>query len=185
MIAPTTMPKATPSESCLIIGAGIAGLSAAGLLHRHGVAVTVLDKASGVGGRMATRRMATRRIAVDHKSDAAFDHGAQFLTARSESFKAAIEQWQEAGVAREWFRGRPGSASASDHHPRFCGVGGMTSIPKYLARDFEVELEAAVEGIEQRGSAVRGECAAVGVPEARRAAVAHVEEREAPRVVQK
>ncbi|NIR36133.1 MAG: FAD-dependent oxidoreductase, partial [Actinobacteria bacterium] len=50
----------------LVIGAGMAGLTAARLLTDRGADVLVVDKGRAVGGRMATRRV----------GDAAFDHGA-------------------------------------------------------------------------------------------------------------
>lgn len=49
-----------------IIGAGIAGLSAARALHAQGQTVTVFEKSGGLGGRCATRRT----------DIANFDHGA-------------------------------------------------------------------------------------------------------------
>jgi predicted NAD/FAD-dependent oxidoreductase len=51
-----------------IIGAGIAGLCAALTLTQAGLKVVIVDKARGVGGRMATRRL----------GGAVIDHGAQF-----------------------------------------------------------------------------------------------------------
>ena len=58
----------------LIVGAGLAGLCAARELQRAGRSICVLDKARGVGGRLASRRM----------GDAVLDHGAQYFTVRSE-----------------------------------------------------------------------------------------------------
>mgnify|MGYP003336186047 FL=1 len=65
----------------LIIGAGMAGLTAAVELKRAGRRVLVLDKARGVGGRLASRRI----------DGATFDHGAQFITARDPRFAAVLE----------------------------------------------------------------------------------------------
>lgn len=78
-----------------IIGAGIAGLSAATRLDAAGLAVTVFDKSRGVGGRMATRR-------VDGLE---FDHGAQYFTARGENLSRLVDSWQRKGLAAEWFEG--------------------------------------------------------------------------------
>ncbi|MFI1399007.1 NAD(P)/FAD-dependent oxidoreductase [Streptomyces sp. NPDC020681] len=41
----------------VIVGAGVAGLSAAHLLHSAGLSVSVLESAAGVGGRMATEEI--------------------------------------------------------------------------------------------------------------------------------
>ena len=98
-----------------IVGAGIAGLTAADTLRSAGWAVTVVDKGRGVGGRMATRR-------IDSSS---FDHGAQFFTARDERFKARVHAWEAAGIAQNWHTSPAGE-------PRYRGVEGMSSIPKHL-----------------------------------------------------
>jgi predicted NAD/FAD-dependent oxidoreductase len=105
----------------LIVGAGIAGLIAARRLRDAGLPVQVVDKGRGPGGRMATRRF----------SDARFDHGAQFLTARSKWFQDEVQRWVTAGVAREWF--------TEGGHPRYVGTDGMNGIAKFLAAGLDVE----------------------------------------------
>jgi len=80
----------------LIIGGGMAGLSAATALARAGRSVIVLDKGRGPGGRMAARR-----VEIGGAS-ASFDHGAQYFTARDPAFRAAVEAWVAAGVAARW-----------------------------------------------------------------------------------
>ena len=52
-----TLPAADGSWDAVVIGAGIAGLSAAAELAAAGSRVLVLDKSRGMGGRMATRRL--------------------------------------------------------------------------------------------------------------------------------
>lgn len=90
-----------------IIGAGMAGLSCAAALDRHGHAVTAFDKGRGPGGRMSTRRvstsheMSTRRASTG-AGEASFDHGAQYFTARDPAFIAQIDAWYAAGVAARW-----------------------------------------------------------------------------------
>lgn len=120
------------STDVLVIGAGMAGLAAGADLQQAGRQVLVVDKGRGVGGRVATRRIA----------DATFDHGAQFFTVRDDRFAALVEQWIDEGVAREWFRG-PG-----DVHPRYRGVPGNSSIARHLARDLDVRLERRVMRVE-------------------------------------
>ena len=106
----------------LIIGSGLAGLSAASRLSAQGLNVTVIDKGRGVGGRLAARRI----------GDAVFDHGAQFFTARSEQFKTCVNQWIKSGVAEQWYQSYPGQPNG---HPRYRGVPTMVSVAKHLAKD--------------------------------------------------
>lgn len=117
----------------LIIGAGISGLLSASELQRSGASVCVLDKGRGYGGRMATRRFQGARI----------DHGAQFFTARSDSFKRYVNEWLEAGVICEWYHYAPGDVS-SVGHPRYRGLQGMTDVPKYLADSLNVQRSERV-----------------------------------------
>jgi len=115
--------------SCLVIGAGIAGLIAARELRRQGVRVTVLEKARGVGGRMATRRY----------ERGVFDHGTQYFAPASPWFQSRIHEWEKEGVAQQWFK-----AGQYEMDPRFLstsryrGVPAMTAIPKYLASGLDV-----------------------------------------------
>jgi predicted NAD/FAD-dependent oxidoreductase len=50
--------------TCVVVGAGIAGLSAAEVLQARGVTVVVLEKSRGVGGRLATRRIIALPVAT-------------------------------------------------------------------------------------------------------------------------
>ncbi len=86
--------------SIAIIGAGMTGLSCARLLADHGRAPVVFEKSRGLGGRLATKRIDALR----------FDHGAQFVTARGDSFRNHLNThaapWRPDG-ANEWFVGIP------------------------------------------------------------------------------
>jgi len=117
------------SSSCLIIGAGLAGLTAARRLQDAGWKVTVLDKGRAPGGRMATRQI----------GEAVFDHGAQFFTAREPAFQAAVQQWLAAGIAKLWF--------TSEEHSRYVGARGMSSIARYLATGLDVRCSEHVETV--------------------------------------
>jgi hypothetical protein len=123
-------------ESCIVIGAGMAGLVAAGRMQRAGVRVVVLDKGRGVGGRMATRRI----------EGGVFDHGAQFFTVRDVNFEAMVQHWLDEGVVREWAHGFADADGTwkRDGHPRYRGVSGMTAVPKRLARGLNVQTSKRV-----------------------------------------
>jgi len=113
-----------------IIGAGIAGLCAGLTLTQAGLHVMIVDKARGVGGRMATRRLGS----------AVVDHGAQFFTVRGEAFAAVVSDAHQHGAVVPWCSGFARAAAADqpvapadDGHPRFRGATGMTDLPKVLA----------------------------------------------------
>lgn len=64
-----------------IIGAGIAGITAARTLAKAGHHVHVFEKSRGAGGRMSTRE----------SNFGTFDHGAQYFTVRDPRFSLAIQ----------------------------------------------------------------------------------------------
>ncbi len=107
----------TPADVC-IIGAGLSGLAAAGMLADAGLSVAVIDKGRGVGGRLATRRI----------GDAKLDHGAQFFTVRGDDFRAVIDDAQAAGVVDVWCHG----FTEEDGYPRYYCPNGMTALAKWL-----------------------------------------------------
>lgn len=119
-----------------VIGAGMAGLSAARDLARSGRRVQVFDKARGVGGRMATRRHET----------GAFDHGAQYFTVRSPEFETQVADWGARGLAAPW-DGRvvrlavDGTVSESDPEERHVGVPKMSVLARDLAQGLDDRLE--------------------------------------------
>ena len=121
-------------QSCVIVGAGAAGLTAAEFLQSKGWDVVVLDKGRHFGGRMATRNMGESRL----------DHGAQFFTARDARFQKAIEGWQQEGWVTPWFtEGGPTEAS----RVRYRAEGGMNLLAGRLAQSLQVRTETKVENI--------------------------------------
>lgn len=127
-------------KSCIIIGAGMAGLSAAHELIGQGWNVTILDKGRGVGGRMATRRIANSRA----------DHGAQYFSVRTPEFRQLIQRLEAAGVAKAW-----DLSEAGVEHPRYLGTLGMSTIPKYLAQGLNIELQQRAMLIESGATGCR------------------------------
>lgn len=122
-----------------IIGAGLAGLSAARALIAAGREVVLLDKGRGVGGRMATRRFA----------EGVYDTGAQFFTVRDPRFAAEIARLEAAGVVAPWCQGFPllGSTQAADGFPRYRAIGGMNRVAKHLASGLTVRSGVTVTGL--------------------------------------
>jgi renalase len=108
-----------------IIGAGMAGLSAANRLREAGADCTVFEKSRGLGGRMATRRVASLQ----------FDHGAQYFTARGMRFQSRLARWQAEGSVAEWLPGK------------WVGTPGMTAPARAFAAGLRVIREYRVTGL--------------------------------------
>lgn len=128
-----------------VIGAGIAGLAAAGELAARGLRPVVFDKGRGPGGRVSTRRAGTF----------SFDHGAQYFTAREREFRARVDAWLAAGAVARWdarivaFENGTRRAS-SDPIARYVGTPEMNALPKHLARGLDVRCSLRVARAEFR-----------------------------------
>jgi hypothetical protein len=81
---------------------------------------------------------------------AAFDYGAQFVTARDPSFAALLEDAQTAGVAVEWCRG---FTLEADGHKRWRGAPGMSSLANFGTVGLEIAQEKQVVALSQVGDA--------------------------------
>jgi predicted NAD/FAD-dependent oxidoreductase len=144
-----------PLSSCVVVGAGLSGLLAAGRLRESGLQIVVFDNNSVAGGRLATHRF------DQEEPPALFDHGAQFFTARDNRFEQLVAGWIEIGLVQEWSRGfatADGSYYA-DGHPRYIGSQGMAAIARYLARDLDVRLNHEVVAVSISGNRWRVEIA--------------------------
>jgi renalase len=122
-----------------VIGAGIAGLACAHELMRADANVTVFEKSRGLGGRLATRR----------QGDLAFDHGAQFVTARSRAFAGYAQVAVRAGVLDVW---RPrvmedGRSLPAPTEDWWIGSPGMSAFARPLARDLDIRHGVAVHDL--------------------------------------
>lgn len=117
------------SFDCIVVGAGLSGLAAARALQDAGLSVCILEKARGVGGRMATRRL----------EGESFDHGAQFFTTRGDAMKSICKDWVSRGLAKAWF----GEAGRE----RFCGLPSMNALAKDLATGLLVCNQMLVTGL--------------------------------------
>ncbi len=118
-----------------IIGAGIAGLSAAQALQKAGQSVHLFDKGHGSGGRMASKR----------SEAGALDLGAQYFTARDRRFVEQVQQWVAAGWAAQWkpqlYNYRDGELTPSpDEQTRWVGVPRMSAITRGLLKDVTVNF---------------------------------------------
>jgi renalase len=100
----------------LIIGAGIAGLTAARSLTTQGQQVALVEKSRGLGGRLATRRLPGTHA----------DHGVCYLKPKGEVFQRLIEAAIEAGVLTPW---QPNT---------YASPLGITAFAKWLAQGLTI-----------------------------------------------
>src|SRR5512145_2085417 len=133
----------TDPPGIAVIGAGVAGLTCAAELARADVSVTVLERARGLGGRLATRR----------RGAAAYDHGAQFITARSRPFVRYVTVARNAGAAAAW---RPSITEDGERNwdapieDWYVGMPGMSGIVRPLARGLTLEIGTFVHELLRR-----------------------------------
>jgi renalase len=151
-----------------IVGAGLAGLTAAHALREAGREIVLYDKGRRAGGRCATRKLAGATV----------DTGAQFFTVRSAAFADLIDQWTAEGCPIEvWGEGfaqaqcvADGPTAAKeggDGHPRYVVAGGMSNLAAHLARDLDVRTGTRVTAVRRDGDRWSMELLGSGVSRAR------------------
>jgi renalase len=127
------------TERIAIIGAGLAGATAARLLLRDGADVTIFEKSGGTGGRLATRRTAY----------GTFDHGAQYITAKGDGFRDTLYRFMAEGTSDVW--APEGKDRGMEWH---VGVPGMSSFVKPMLGGIDVKLRAKVVSIDTDGAGI-------------------------------
>jgi hypothetical protein len=137
------------TRQVVVVGAGVAGLACARALAASGAAPLVVDRARGVGGRCATRRLGGQVL----------DFGVAFLHGRDPEFLAALRavpaRALEGWPAEIHGAGRPCQPEAfSPGEQRLAYVEGVSAFPKHLAEGLEVRLGVRVAGLEPAGSAL-------------------------------
>jgi renalase len=137
------LPRQADRVRVVVVGAGLAGLTAARSLVGGGHEVLVLDKGRSPGGRMATRRI----------GDATFDHGAQFFTVRGDALAAQVAAWELDGIVRVWCQG---FTADGDGFPRYVGTRGMSAIAKHMAGGLDVRCGAMVFTIRRAAAGPSG-----------------------------
>ncbi len=125
-------------NSCLIIGAGMAGLTAGRLLAEKGIDVRVLDKGRAVGGRLATRRIESP------KGNGVFDYGAQFMTVSDPLLEEWVLKWNKEGYVEPW----PSATEQNGPRTRWIGKNGMRTIAKLLAENLSVHTGVHIIKVE-------------------------------------
>jgi renalase len=127
-----------------VIGAGIAGLTCAQKLQQAGKSVILIDKSRGLGGRLATRRLAGTHA----------DHGVCYLQAKGDRFGQWMDELVSVGILRVWTTGiHRLAADGSLQLPSklancYAAPLGANSIAKYLGRDLEIIGDKLITSIE-------------------------------------
>lgn len=117
---------------CIVIGAGMAGLTAAHKLDDAGWAVTVLEKSRAIGGRLSTRSTDWGPI----------DHGAQYATAKGKPFRALMTGLSNKGSVALWEPN--GKDRDGEWH---VGHGGMSHMLQPLADGLNIEFSTTATGV--------------------------------------
>ncbi|MDP2875233.1 MAG: FAD-dependent oxidoreductase [Holophaga sp.] len=127
-------------QEVIVIGGGIAGLQCARELHQAGREVLVLERARGVGGRLATRRYEGQPI----------DFGPMFIHGQNPAFLKAVKGTEGVIFPSAWPRylqghGQPCQPNAFEgEEQRAILPAGLNAFAKDLAADLKVQLQTTV-----------------------------------------
>ena len=129
-----------------VIGAGVAGTTAAQRLKQGGHQLVLFDKGRKPGGRCSTRPM----------DRGGYDHGAQFFTARDPRFLSVVQdlarnQWVTHWECRSGLLAKRTFQYLRPEVPRWVGTPGMSSLVMGLQAGLQVHYSAPVEFL--RGTA--------------------------------
>lgn len=136
-----------------VIGAGIAGLAAARALADHHHDVTIFERSSNVGGRVATKIIKSLELPKGLSGEVAFDHGAQYFTVRDQRFSELAAEWERDRLIAKWtgrivsFDGE-GWEDVSEGTKRYVGTPGMSAIAKAMAAGLDVRLGERIDSPE-------------------------------------
>jgi renalase len=145
-----------------IVGAGIAGLSAARAVVDRGNSVTVFERSRIAGGRVGTRIANAIELPRGLSGEVAFDHGAQYFTVRDQRFSELAAEWERDKIISKWagrivsFDGEgwedvsPSARATEDRDQtrRYVGTPGMSAIATALAAGIDIEYESNIDALE-------------------------------------
>ncbi|MDX2155265.1 MAG: NAD(P)-binding protein [Hyphomicrobiaceae bacterium] len=124
-----------------VIGAGVAGLACARVLRRAGCYVEVFEQDRIIGGRMATTRLGL----------VPFDHGAQYVTARSDHFRAFVGELTSATYCARWSPKAADGTKAMQLNAWYVGTPGMSSLVRPMAEGIRLHTERRVHTLQKAG----------------------------------
>jgi renalase len=118
-----------------VIGAGIAGLTAASEISCLGYTLAVFEKARGTGGRLSSKR-----VAHDNGEFMAFDLGCVSITAATATFSEQLESWHSSGVVAPWWK----DDQALNHYVAVPRNSGLT---RHLSKNLECHFSTRITSI--------------------------------------
>jgi hypothetical protein len=128
----------------VVVGAGLAGLVCAQQLQALGHSVAVLEKSRGVGGRVATRRLA----------DTCADHGLRYWEEQGGRSQALIQQLVEQGILHQWtdqiqqiWASGQVEPFRETHACYYAAPAGATAVAKFCAQGLDIQLNQRVQAI--------------------------------------
>lgn len=136
--------------SAVVVGGGISGIACARALADRGVDVEVRDRASRLGGRMASRPLRDTGTAWDGHI---VDLGASYLTVSDADFEAFIAGL--GSVVRPWtsgfhVAGPDGILGVSGGPVRYAAPGGLRTVVEAAAAGLTVRHGTTVREVEWR-----------------------------------
>jgi renalase len=136
-----------------VVGAGVAGLSAARALTIAGHDVVVFERGPRPGGRVATRFIHSVELPRMGTIDLAFDHGAQYFTVRDPRFAAVVGDWLNERHVKKWSGrivafGGGGWEEVEDGTDRYVGVPSMSALGAPLSQGLTVNCGVRVSALE-------------------------------------
>ena len=162
-----------------VVGAGIAGLSAARELKDCGHEAIVFERSPAPGGRVATRLVRQLEMPRGLAGAAlAFDHGAQYFTVRDRRFSELAAAWERDRIIARW-TGRlvsfddEGWDDIEDGTARYVGTPGMQAIAVALADELEIRYGERVDSLQPLLETFDRVMVSIPAPEAARL-VAHL-----------
>ena len=142
-----------PTYDVGVIGAGVAGLTAARALAESGRSVVLLDKGRTPGGRASSRKLSDGH---------AFDLGAQYFTVRHDAFMRQVQSWLEAEIVALWqprlalTEGGEVREAPEPEVDRYVGTPRMDAVTDALADDLKrlgvnIRCEQRVSPLKRNG----------------------------------
>lgn len=137
-----------------VVGAGMAGLSAARALADRGHRVHIFEASTVPGGRVGTRTFpAVEMPRPLAGATLAFDHGAQYFTVRDDRFSAVVAEWLRDRIVAKWtghivsFDGE-GWDELEHETDRYVGTPGMSAIAAAMAGSLPVTYGRRVDSLD-------------------------------------